>query len=541
MNEAPATLTVNNSTFSGDTAPQGGAIYNMGTATIANSNLTTNSGTSGGAIENVGTLTVQGSALSDNSSTSSAGAIGNTSAGILTILGSTFTANSTTGSSSSGGAISSAGVLSISDSTFTGNTAANSGGAVYYTFAADPLDIVDSTFSTNTATSGGAIFTATNTSLDGATFSGNSAGSGGAVDVAGGLTASNATFATNSAGFGGALYSKGTLTFVNTTIAYNQATLAGGGLDVAGGTATLYNTLVANNTAGSATPNDITGTLAAASSNDLVTSAAFAGGLTSDSGDNLVGVAPDIATALASNGGPTATIALLAGSPAIDAGINSLSGVTIPTVDQRGALRGPAGLNAGANVDIGAYEASSSYVVSTTEDTLNSGTLRTGVGWADVSINVNPANLIKSAPNTLVFDTTGTIDLIGGTLALANNGGTTVAKSIEGPGPGMLTISGNNASGVFSVASGVKASITGLTITGGLDANDGGAIDNSGSLSLSNLAVTGNNARIRRRRRQRADGQPDRHEFDLLAKRGQDLRRRDSELRTLWCSQTIRS
>ncbi len=439
---------------------------------------------------------MQGSAITNNSSTGSAGAIGNTAAGILTILGSTFSGNSATGTSATGGAVSSSGVLSISDSTFTGNSAAKSGGAVYYSFAAVPLDIVDSTFSTNTATTGGALYTATNTSLDGATFTGNSAGNGGAVLVAGGLTASNATFASNTASFGGAVYTQGSLTFVNATIAYNQASLAGGGFDVAGGTATLYNTLVAGNTAGSAalkTPNDITGTLASASSNNLVTSAAFSGGLSGSAG-NLIGVAPGIAAGLANNGGPTQTIALLAGSPAIDAAANSISGVTVPTIDQRGAVRGPAGLNAGPRADIGAYEASSSYIVSSTDDTLNAGTLRTGIGWANVSTNVNPENHFSPAPNTVDFSATGTIDLTGGTLTLANNGGTSVAKSILGPGPGMLTISGGNASGVFSVAAGVTASISGLTVTGGLAANNGGAIDNSGVLNLSNLSVTGNTA-----------------------------------------------
>ena len=75
----------------------------------------------------------------------------------------------------------------------------------------------------------------------------------------------------------------------------------------------------------------------------------------------------------------------------------------MPTIDQRGAVRGPRGLNAGANPDIGAYEASSSYVVSTTDDTLNAGTLRTGVGWANISTNANPTNLSSPAPNTVYF------------------------------------------------------------------------------------------------------------------------------------------
>ncbi len=50
---------------------------------------------------------------------------------------------------------------------------------------------------------------------------------------------------------------------------------------------------------------------------------------------------------LANNGGPTLTMALLPGSPAIDAGNTSLA----PASDQRG-FRRPAGLAA----DIGAYE-----------------------------------------------------------------------------------------------------------------------------------------------------------------------------------------
>ena len=52
---------------------------------------------------------------------------------------------------------------------------------------------------------------------------------------------------------------------------------------------------------------------------------------------------------LADYGGATQTFALLPGSPAIDAGAASISGVTIPTTDQRG-------LGRVGNVDIGAFE-----------------------------------------------------------------------------------------------------------------------------------------------------------------------------------------
>ncbi len=64
------------------------------------------------------------------------------------------------------------------------------------------------------------------------------------------------------------------------------------------------------------------------------------------------------------------TVALLTGSPAIDKGAYYFHRrMTAPTTDQRGALRGALGINAGANVDIGAYEASSSYLVATAADT----------------------------------------------------------------------------------------------------------------------------------------------------------------------------
>jgi hypothetical protein len=76
------------------------------------------------------------------------------------------------------------------------------------------------------------------------------------------------------------------------------------------------------------------------------------GGLVNGSNHNQVGVAnPGLGT-LASNGGPTQTVALLAGSPAIDAGDDSVLGPPLSlTTDQRGLAR-----LAGSHVDIGAFE-----------------------------------------------------------------------------------------------------------------------------------------------------------------------------------------
>ena len=93
-------------------------------------------------------------------------------------------------------------------------------------------------------------------------------------------------------------------------------------------TCVLYNTIVADNTAGTgktATASDVSGSLAATSAYNMIGTGG-AGSLTNGTNGNQVGVTtPDLATALANNGGPTQTIALLFGSPAIDAGSNALA------------------------------------------------------------------------------------------------------------------------------------------------------------------------------------------------------------------------
>src|SRR5262249_3301577 len=80
-----------------------------------------------------------------------------------------------------------------------------------------------------------------------------------------------------------------------------------------------------------------------------------AGGLSNGVNGNLVGVNPLLAP-LGNYGGPTQTIALLPGSPAIDAGDSALAvdAQSNPlTTDQRGLPR-----VVGAAVDIGAFESS---------------------------------------------------------------------------------------------------------------------------------------------------------------------------------------
>jgi hypothetical protein len=197
------------------------------------------------------------------------------------------------------------------------------------------------------------------------------------------LTLINTTISGNNANGdgGGLVVLGGAMTSINSTITNNFAdndnnsTGTGGGISASAGTTTLKNTIVAGNFNENGTTDaadDIGGTVDAASSFNLIGTGG-AGGLTNGVNSNQVGVANPGLAALASNGGPTQTHALLSTSVAIETGSNAnlptdtfdLDGdantaETLP-VDQRGSVFPRVADSADANViqtvDIGAYEA----------------------------------------------------------------------------------------------------------------------------------------------------------------------------------------
>jgi hypothetical protein len=126
-------LTIDNSIVSNDiaapvgSAASGGGIYNSGgTLTVTNSTLSGNSSSSGGGIYNSGgTLTVTNSTLSGNSAASGGGIYN--SGGTLTVTNSTLSGNS---SPSGGGIYNSGGTLTVTNSTLSGNSS-SSGGGIY--------------------------------------------------------------------------------------------------------------------------------------------------------------------------------------------------------------------------------------------------------------------------------------------------------------------------------------------------------------------------------------------------------------------------
>ncbi len=184
--------------------------------------------------------------------------------------------------------------------------------------------------------------------------------------------------------------------------------------------------------------------------------------------------------AQADYGGPTPTIALLSGSAAVGNG-SAIDGIT---TDQRGFERDA------ATPDIGAFQTSATALVVTaaTDNFSASGRL-------DLRGAVNLADVL-GGPQTISFDpgvfaTAQRIILTTGELELSS---TTGAITIDGPGPNLLSVDGNQADRVFKIDPHVTATISGLTITRGSTISFGGGLYNGGTATLTDCAITGNSA-----------------------------------------------
>jgi hypothetical protein len=83
----------------------------------------------------------------------------------------------------------------------------------------------------------------------------------------------------------------------------------------------------------------------------------------------------------------------------------------------------------------------------------------------------------------------GTIALTGGQLSITDH------LTIDGPGAGLLAVSGNHQSRVFNISGGAAVGIDDLTITNGQVVGDGGGILNTGgTLTLDRVVLTDNHA-----------------------------------------------
>ena len=287
-----------------------GSISNLGTLTVSNSTFYGNSAVYGGAIFSAGPLTVTNSTFSSNS------AVNVASYGLVGL----------------GGAIYSGGPLTVTNSTFSGNsTAYEAAPSTAFPAAADRhRQHFSGNF--NREEDGGAIYLAPSDGssvVTNSTFWGNTAGTaayggqGGGfflLDGSGPLTIANSTFAGNLAtagpygpsGNGGPFYNGGnnTVTLTNTILASSPN----------GGNCRSLNGITDG---GGNLSDDATCGFSSSSRNSVATL-------------NL--------GTLANNGGPTQTIALNSGSAAI-----GFDTANCPAMDQRGVTRpSPTQCDAGA-------------------------------------------------------------------------------------------------------------------------------------------------------------------------------------------------
>lgn len=257
------------------------------------------------------------------------------------------------GDGDNGGAIyNNGGGVTLRSSIVTGFASMGDGGGIYT--LGGTVDITDSTFDLNSAaTAGAALFNRGGTvTVARSTFmNGDTTGScGGVLNTGdtGHMELVNCTFSGNFATLaGGAICNQGlaSLTVEYSTITQNTAENAGG-IYNNNATINVRNTIIAGNTL--MDPEfgegpDVWGAFTSLGHN-IVGDDAFSTGFGA-TGDQL-NVDPQLGP-LQNNGGPTLTHALLAGSPAINAGDNAGA----PATDQRGFTR-----IVGGTVDIGSYE-----------------------------------------------------------------------------------------------------------------------------------------------------------------------------------------
>ena len=279
-----------------------------------------------------------------------------------------------------GGIINIAGLLTLTDCTVSGNKAGDgatavgmgrdatggSGGGIFSSTSSRSnfrpfLVLINTTVSGNLTGRagtndgapapggrGGGIFSVSNTAIINSTISGNSTDNG------------TAEFPSFNADGGGISFTgrNRSLTIVNSTITDNVVAGAdsGGGGIYSISEVVVENSIIAGNIADDADP-DVHLVAAQLSTGTLELNYSLVGQadvVVTSGADNLIGVSPNLGP-LANNGGTTQTHALLAGSPAIDAGDPGFDPMFIDGLDVNLDQRGDARVGNGT-VDIGAVE-----------------------------------------------------------------------------------------------------------------------------------------------------------------------------------------
>lgn len=357
--------------------------------------------------------------------------------------------------------------------------------------------------------SGGGILNSAHLSVRGCAVTNNYSDVGGGIENAasGTLEVIDSTFYGNASYQGGrAINNDGVARLLSSTVSANPENGLGNNTAVANSaTMRVGNSIIGSNPRGFVSYADTSGSFISEGFNfigDPGTSAASFGGPGSHDqvGTDASPADPKLYPIEVSVGS-TPAFRPLASSPVIDQGntMKDANGQPVNT-DERGQprpIRQPELTSAGDGSDIGAIElglaqTGPNYTVTSIANhddgacTNDDCTLREAVNAANASADTNTINFAPGVTGYII----NTASPAG--LALTN------PVTINGPGPRVLTISGNTSSRIFNIASGTAVSISGLTlalgntIKSGLSDNSGGAIENFGALTLDRCEVTDN-------------------------------------------------
>lgn len=328
------------------------------------------------------------------------GAVCSASSGLLTIEDATISNNSST--RDGGGVDSRRGPIELDNVTMIGNVSlgegsSGRGGGIHSLLS---VTLTDSTISDGVAGQGGGVRAGGNVTLIRSTVDGNTAVdiNGGGINAVGTVTLIDSTVSDNSSELhGGGILSVGGVSLTNSTVSGNQvinpsAGEGGGGIRSLGPIVVNYSTVTGNHVGAGGLGGGLRGAMGENIdiSNSIVAGNSAVGGIadidpnaaslsvafsligdndgtglpeaqTPDASGNLIGssagggVIDPLLESLQNNGGPTQTHALMAGSPAVDAGDPAAApgAGDVPLFDQRGNNFGRV---QNGRIDIGALE-----------------------------------------------------------------------------------------------------------------------------------------------------------------------------------------
>ena len=387
---------------------------------------------------------------------------------------------------------------SISGMTITGGKAALGGGL----YNEGTTTLSNCTVSGNSA-SGGGVGNYGSLTLTNCTVSGNSTSGGifggegggiltGSYSYTGATTAlANCTVSGNSAGIvGGGLDNYGTTTLTNCTVSGNSSAFeAGGVFNSYYSSVTLGNTIVAGNTASSGP--DTSGVFTSQGNNLIGKTDGSSGWVGSDLSGTIAEPLNPLLAPLGSFIGPTQTMALLPGSPAINAGS---SGPNVPATDQRG-------LGRLGSVDIGAFESQGftlTVLPGSTPQTSMIGTAFANPLAVSLAAN-NPIEPVNGGVVSFVADrsVTGATAIFTAPSAVIANGQAAVTAApynVDGSYTVIAAASGSSPASVSFALTNTGPVFAGLVVntTSDMFTPGAGLLSLREAIAFANIAPTGN-------------------------------------------------